>query len=230
MRRVMILVMTVALVWPASLVAADATVPAARYLVMVRHGHHSTEPVSDPAKGPPLTPLGKDQARLAARRVQESLFPLDAVLASPMLRSQETAQAIVGELKAARLILLPDLTECTPPMPPEQSATLKNTEELKACADQFNRVFDAYVRPSEGAESGQVLVAHANVIRYLLTRAMGLDARAWQQFSLSHGSVTTLRIAANGTVTVLGVGDIGHVPRSQRSGSIIDADSSRRPR
>jgi serine/threonine-protein phosphatase PGAM5 len=216
--------------WPVQLVAADAPVAAARTLVLVRHGHHSIEPAADPAKGPPLTSLGRAQAKLAAERLRASPYALDTVVASPMLRSQETAQAIVAVVPGVRLVTLSDLTECTPPMAPGQVVSINEPASLTACAEQFDRVYDAYFRPGERAGSGQVLVAHANVIRYLVTKALGMDPKAWSQFSIGHSSMTTLRIGSDGSVVVLGVGDIGHVPVNQRSGSIIDADSNSRRR
>jgi serine/threonine-protein phosphatase PGAM5 len=219
-----------ALTGSAQFVAAEEPVAAARTLVLLRHGHHSIEPAADLAKGPPLTLLGREQAKLAAGRLKASPFALDTVVASPMLRSQETAQAIVAVVPAARLVTSSDLTECTPPMPPAQAVTLNEPGALTACAEQFDRVYAAYFRPGERAGSGQVLVAHANVIRYLISKALGMDSKAWQQFSIGHSSMTTLRIAPDGSVVVLGVGDVGHVPADKRSGSIIDADSGNRRR
>lgn len=214
--------------------AADAPAPAPaaseRILVLVRHGHHGTDPSADPAKGPPLTALGREQAALAAARLNASPHAFESVVASPMQRSLETANAIIAGRNGARLVTSSDLTECTPPMPSAQQSTLKDAAALKACADQFDRVYSAYVRPGDAAAKAQVLVAHTNVIRYLLTRALGMDTTAWQQFSISHASLTTLRIGPDGSVVVLGVGDIGHVPQGQRSGSIVDADSGTRRR
>lgn len=234
MRRFRSLLAVAALAWPALLAAADtpgqAKAAATRILVLVRHGHHSVEPAVDAAKGPPLTALGREQATLTAARLQKSPHVLDAVVASPMLRSRETANAIIAGLDGARLVTSSDLTECTPPLPAARQTTIKDVADLKACAAQFDRVYDAYVKPGEGGERGLVLVAHANVIRYLVTRALGMDRSAWQQFSISHASLTTLRIAADGGITVLGVGDIGHVPQNLRSGSIVDADSGSRRR
>lgn len=176
-----------------------------------------------------MTPVGLEQAKLAAKRLGDSGFAIDAVVASPMLRSQTTGQAIVDQLKGARLVTLPDLIECTPPLPPAQMTALMDATELKACGEQFDRVYDAYFRPSSGRQTAQVLVAHANVIRYLLTKALGMDIKNWQQFSIGHASLTTVRILADGSVQVLGVGDVGHIPQSKRSGSAIDADSGVRP-
>lgn len=238
MNRVGLFLIAALLAWPLQSLAAEtpalatipAPAPAARTLLLVRHGHHSLDPVADPAQGPPLTAVGLDQAKLAAKRILQSGLAIDAVVASPMLRSQQTASAIVDALKGARLVTLHDLTECTPPMPPAQMTTLKNADELHACADQFDRVYDAYFRPAAGHQSAQILVAHANVIRYLVARALHMDPTAWQLFSLSHASLTTVRIEADGSMLVPGVGDIGHVPVNQRSGSVIDADGGGRRR
>ncbi len=232
MKCSIVVLLATLLAWPSYAAAADAPapVPVARTLILVRHGHHSLDPAADPAQGPPLTPVGLEQAKLTAKRIQQSGIAIDAVVASPMARSQQTARLIVDGLKGARLLTMPDLTECTPPVPPAQMTSLTSPADLQACAGRFDRVFDAYFRPATSKESAQILVAHANVIRYLVSKALGMDPKAWQQFSISHASVTTVRIQADGSMIVLGVGDIGHVPLEMRSGSVVDGDSLGRKR
>ncbi|MEQ6902048.1 histidine phosphatase family protein [Nocardioides sp. YIM 152588] len=72
-------------------------------LVLVRHGvtaHTSGRRFSGGLTGedPPLSPEGREQALLAARWLTELGDRVDAVIASPVRRTRETADAIAGEL------------------------------------------------------------------------------------------------------------------------------------
>lgn len=57
----------------------------------------------------------------------------------------------------------------------------------------------------------EVLVCHANVIRYFLMRALQLPPEAWLRFSLFNCSITHLMVQPNGYVTARLVGDTGHI-------------------
>jgi len=65
---------------------------------------------------------------------------------------------------------------------------------------------------SQLADSHEVVVCHANVIRYVVCRALQLPPEAWLRLSLPHASVTHLVVRANGNVSVRSLGDAGHLP------------------
>jgi serine/threonine-protein phosphatase PGAM5 len=58
----------------------------------------------------------------------------------------------------------------------------------------------------------EIIVCHANVIRYLLLRALQLPPEAWLRFSLFNCSISYIMIQPNGTVSARLIGDTGHIP------------------
>ena len=66
--------------------AADAPPPAARTMMLVRHGHYVADPVADARRGPGLSPIGVAQARLAGARLAGMPTRFDALLVSPLQR------------------------------------------------------------------------------------------------------------------------------------------------
>ncbi|OEU10981.1 putative phosphoglycerate mutase [Fragilariopsis cylindrus CCMP1102] len=57
----------------------------------------------------------------------------------------------------------------------------------------------------------QIIVSHANMIRFLVCRALQIPPEAWLRLSLFNGSVTYLVIHAGGEVTLRLFGEIGHM-------------------
>jgi serine/threonine-protein phosphatase PGAM5 len=99
-------------------------------------------------------------------------------------------------------------------------------EDLAACKAQLDRVFAKFFQPALGAERTELFVCHGNVIRYLVTRALGVDTTAWLGMSVGHASITTIRIAADGSMQVISVGDVGHLPPNLRTGTSADTERS----
>ena len=58
----------------------------------------------------------------------------------------------------------------------------------------------------------EVIVCHANVIRYFLCRALQLPPEAWLRLCTLNCSLTYLTIRPTGTVSCRMLGDIGHIP------------------
>lgn len=202
---------------------ADDAPPAPRTMVLMRHGHYAPSPDADPKLGPGLTPLGVAQARLAGARLAGMPAPFDALLASPMTRAQETARVVASDLRGAAIETLPPIAECTPPT---RRTLADPPEEMAACAKTLDAVFDARFKPARGAARRELWVCHGNVIRYLTTRALNVDPKAWLEMSIGNASLTTIRIAPDGTMQVIGVGDVGHLPPSLSTGSSADAEKS----
>lgn len=200
--------------------AAD---PAARTIVLVRHGHYAADPTADPELGPGLTDLGVAQARLLGARLK-GLPHFDQVLASPLTRAQETARVLVDDLDLAPITTLADLAECTPPTRRSDISATMDTAELEACAKQLDRVFDTQFKPAAGQPDRLLLVCHGNVTRYLITRALGVDSKAWLEMSVGHTSISSIRIEADGSTRLIAAGDVGHLPPSLQTGTIADID------
>ena len=99
-------------------------------------------------------------------------------------------------------------------------------EDLAACQAQLDRLFATHFRPSADGERSELMVCHGNVIRYLVTRALGVDTQAWLEMSVGHASITRIRIEPDGRMKVLSVGDVGHLPPNLQTGATGDAERS----
>lgn len=212
---------------PAGLFAAESAAPpapAARVLYLVRHGAYAVDPKADESPGPGLLPLGIAQARLTGARLAALPFRFDAVVASPMTRAHETARVIVAELPGARLEIDPELAECTPPTWRTEITADESAESMAACAATLDRVFARRFVPAAGAERRELLVAHGNVIRSLVIRALRVNPKAWLEMSVRHASLTIVRVEADGRCKVIALGDAGHLPPSLHTGATGDPE------
>ncbi len=204
---------------------------AARTIVLVRHGNYVADPAVDEQLGPHLSPLGVAQAYLTGARLA-GLPPgadgkrFDGLYASPMLRARDTAAAIASGFPGQAFDVVDDLAECTPPTRRTDITRGETPEALVDCKSQLDRVFARFFQPGTGRGQTDLLVCHGNVIRYLVTRALGVDTQAWLEMSVGHASITRIRVEADGRFKVIAVGDVGHIPPNLRTGATGDADRS----
>lgn len=222
---VVILLACFALVAQAAEPIAPAA-PAARTIVLVRHGHYLADPAADARLGPALSSLGVAQAHLVGSRLAGLPTRFDALKVSPMQRARDTAATIAAGSPDRHFEVIADLAECTPPTRRTAATAGENPEDLAACKAQFDRLFAKHFRPAQGVEQTELMVCHGNVIRYMVMRALGVDPAAWLELSISHASITRIRIEADGSFRVISVGDVGHVPPNLLTGASGDADRS----
>lgn len=186
-----------------------------RTIYLVRHGAYDQAAKVDPEVGGRLTALGIAEARLVAARLRGLPLHFNSITSSTMERARETAEIVRQSLPEVELRQSSDLSECTP----RTSRPLEgeSPDEQAACARRLDHVFAERFRPATTADRNDLIVAHGNVIRYLVLKALGLDTRAWPGFSIAHASLTVIRVRADGTMSVLAVGDIGHIPPNMQS-------------
>jgi serine/threonine-protein phosphatase PGAM5 len=200
--------------------AADT--PGVRTIILIRHGEYDADPSADPKLGPHISALGVAQAHLVGARLAAIPGGLQGLHVSPMQRARDTANTIAQALPAERhWEVIDDLAECTPPA---RRAMEDSPADMAACQAQLDRVFDKWFKPGEAGDRTDVFVCHGNVIRYLVTRAMGVDTKAWLQMSIGHASITRLRVKADGSMQVISVGDVGHLPPNMQSGTSADPE------
>ena len=206
--------------------AADAQAPAERTVVLVRHGSYAPDPKIDDKIGPHLSPLGSAQAHLAGARLAGMPGRFDGMYVSPMQRARDTA-AIIGESFPGRHFeVVDDLAECVPPTWRADVAKDYSRAEQADCEARLDRDFARFFKPAVGGPQRDLLVCHGDVIRYLVTRAMRVDTRAWLEMSVGNASITVIRVQPDGRMKVLAVGDAGHVPPNLQSGATGDPDRS----
>jgi serine/threonine-protein phosphatase PGAM5 len=194
----------------ASATAAESPATFTRTIYLVRHGAYVADRSADPRVGPGLTPLGIAQARLIAARLNGSAVAFDSMTSSTLLRARETAAVMHETLAKVPLAQSPLISECTPPL--FDAAEGEVARERDECGKQLDQAFDEFLTAAKGAPRNDILVAHGNVIRYLVVKSLKVDPRAWLGMSVAHASLTVIQVQPDGSMKVLAVGDSGHIP------------------
>ena len=88
----------------------------------------------------------------------------------------------------------------------------RSDEEMAACEANLATAYAKYLAPTPDADTYDVLVAHGNVIRWLVCKSLGLDPQLWRRFTIGNCSVTALVVAPDGTVRMAAYSDTGHLP------------------
>jgi serine/threonine-protein phosphatase PGAM5 len=179
-------------------------------LYLIRHGAYVPDRNADPQLGPGLTALGVAQARLIAARLSGSGVSFDSMTSSTLLRARETAAVMHETLGNVPLGQSPLISECTPPL--FAGAEGEVARERVECAKQLDQAFAEFFTVAKHARRNDILVAHGNVIRYLVVKALKVDPRAWIGMSVAHASLTVIQVQPDGSIRVLAVGDSGHIP------------------
>lgn len=203
---------------------AAAARPAYRDIYLVRHGEYDHDDPRPADVGKALVAIGVAQSRLLGERLRAWPARFTAFRASPLTRARQTAELLAEDLSGLTLEIDPDLAECTPPTRRTEVLGDETPESLAACRAQLERLFATWFRPSPEQERHDLLVAHGNVTRYLVTRALGVDPTAWLEMSIGNASLTVIRVEPDGRFKVLAVGDVGHLPPSLVTGRTGDPD------
>ncbi|XP_001354743.1 serine/threonine-protein phosphatase Pgam5, mitochondrial isoform X1 [Drosophila pseudoobscura] len=188
----------------------------ARHIILIRHGEYLD--VGDTDETHHLTERGREQAKYTGKRLCELGIKWDKVIASTMVRAQETADIILNEIdyEKAKVKNCAFLREGAPipPQPPvghwkpEASQFFRDGARIEAA---FRRYFyRAY--PDQTKDSYTLLVGHGNVIRYFVCRALQFPPEAWLRISINHASITWLTISPSGNVSIKYLGDTGFMP------------------
>jgi len=209
---------------PAFAQKAAGSPPMGRTIFLVRHGAYQADP-ANPSPGPGLLPVGVAQAKLAASRLA-AMGKFDAVLSSPMTRAHETARVIAAEVSNGSVQIVPELEECTPPTRRKEITRDESAESLARCKARLDALFAQRFVPAAGSPRRELFVAHGNVIRSMVVRALGVDPEAWLEMSLAHASITEILVEPDGRFKVISAGDVGHLPLNLQSGVTGVSDKS----
>ncbi|XP_018017049.1 serine/threonine-protein phosphatase PGAM5, mitochondrial isoform X1 [Hyalella azteca] len=198
-----------------------ATCKATRYILLVRHGQYNLDGATD--KERTLTQLGEEQARLTGERLNELDLPITRLVYSTMTRATQTAQIMMKHMKQQiDTVETSDLLREGAPIPPEPPLGGWKPERHQFFADgaRIEAAFRSYMHrapPSQTTDSYEVIVCHANVIRYIVCRALQFVPEGWLRMSLHNGSVTMLVIRPDGRVSIRQLGECGHMPPNKLS-------------
>lgn len=189
---------------------------ASRHLILIRHGQYEIWHEKSELKV--LTELGRKQSAITGERLKElgGERPYAMLYYSTMPRATETAMVISESLPAVAMVSCDLLREGAPVRPdpphktwrPEEYEFFRDSPRIEAA---FRKYFHR-AAPSQKEDSTEIIVCHANVIRYFVCRALQLPPEAWLRMSLAHGSITRVTIRPNGRVGLRSLGSAEHMP------------------
>jgi len=194
---------------------------AQRKLYLIRHGQY--EQKSDADKDRVLTTLGRTQAECTGQHLAKLGVKYSDFTVSTMTRANETGEIILNQLQKTESDVIEEGIEVEKtdilreghPINAVPYSRFKpdNWEFSDGCRIEsaFRRYFyRAHYNQKE--QSHEIIVCHANVIRYFVCRALQNPPEGWLRMGLANGSVTEVIIEPNGEVFITGIGDKGHMP------------------
>uniref|UniRef100_A0AAV1UXF9 Serine/threonine-protein phosphatase PGAM5, mitochondrial n=1 Tax=Peronospora matthiolae TaxID=2874970 RepID=A0AAV1UXF9_9STRA len=213
------------------------TPPRTKHLILVRHGHYVNAHVqraSDTQQV--LSQMGRQQAALTGKhlRAVHNRVPTRhdvSIYHSDMTRAVETAGIIAGDFGEVAMSPSSLLREGWPGKPYSsafdvgETATARASDvmqeqtqvDVKRMEKAFQWFFDDSMNAQEenNEESYCILVCHANLIRFFLCRALGVNpATTWGHFEVNHCGVTRIDVCATRPIKVVAVNETGHLPQS----------------
>ncbi|KAM7018355.1 serine/threonine-protein phosphatase PGAM5, mitochondrial isoform 1-T1 [Tautogolabrus adspersus] len=187
---------------------------ATRNILLIRHSQYNLSGSND--KERILTPLGREQAELTGQRLAALGLKYDVLIHSSMSRATETANIISKHLTGVELLSCDLLREGAPiePVPP---VTHWKPDAVQYHEDgaRIEAAFRRYIHradPKQKEDSYEIIVCHANVIRYFVCRALQFPPEGWLRMGLNNGSITWLTIRPSGRVALRTLGDSGFMP------------------
>jgi probable phosphoglycerate mutase len=179
---------------------------------------------------PPLTELGEEQARRAARRLRadERFGPIDAIVASPLRRTRATAEAVAREvgLEVSQAPGFRELdfgrfegltfAEAHETYPAELAAFLGSPEaappEGEALTEVAARAGAARDALLAAHPRKTVLVAtHVTPIKVLICQALGAPLAAVNRMELGAASLSVVDYYEDGLANLRCVNDLAHL-------------------
>ncbi|KAF2358125.1 Histidine phosphatase superfamily clade-1 [Trinorchestia longiramus] len=150
---------------------------ATRYIIFVRHGQYNLDGPTDNERT--LTELGEEQARLTGERLKALDLPITRLVYSTMKRATQTALIMMKHMNQIETVETSDLLREGAPIPPEPPTGNWRPETHQFFTDgaRIEAAFRRYVHrapPSQADDSYEVVVCHANVIRYIVCRCVCL--------------------------------------------------------
>ncbi|XP_018908302.1 serine/threonine-protein phosphatase PGAM5, mitochondrial isoform X3 [Bemisia tabaci] len=187
---------------------------ATRHLILIRHGQYYLSGKTDQERV--LTPLGRRQAELTGSRLQALNLPYNSIIHSSMQRAIETATIIHKFLPDVPMSSCSMLEEGAP-YPPEPQVSHWKPEAVQFLRDgaRIEAAFRKYFHrapPSQKEDSYEIIVCHANVIRYFVCRALQFPPEGWLRILLCNASISMINISSSGRVSISTLGDVGFMP------------------
>ncbi|XP_051515611.1 serine/threonine-protein phosphatase PGAM5, mitochondrial-like isoform X2 [Myxocyprinus asiaticus] len=186
---------------------------ATRHIFLIRHSQYNLNGNGD--KERVLTPLGREQAELTGQRLAVLGLKYDLLIHSSMTRATETANILSKYLPEVELVSCDMLREGAPIEPVPPVGHWKPEAVYHEDGARIEAAFRRYIHRADAKQkedSYEIIVCHANVIRYFVCRALQFPPEGWLRMGLNNGSITWLTIRPSGRVALRALGDSGFMP------------------
>ncbi|GIX72776.1 hypothetical protein CDAR_72241 [Caerostris darwini] len=193
---------------------------ARRHIFLIRHGQYDIAARNDSDRR--LTAIGKKQADLVGQRLKDLKFNYSKIIRSTMTRAKETSDHIHNYFPNLPVDNCDLLREGFPiqPEPPSKGWSFPDEQYIKD-GSRIEAAFRKYFHRADvnqTSDSYEIIVCHANVIRYFICRLLQFPPEAWLRFQLHHCSMTWVVIVPSGRVGVYAIGDSGFLPEELLTG------------
>ncbi|XP_010599115.2 serine/threonine-protein phosphatase PGAM5, mitochondrial isoform X2 [Loxodonta africana] len=186
---------------------------ATRHIFLIRHSQYHVDGSLE--KERTLTPLGREQAELTGLRLASLGLKFDKIVHSSMTRAIETTDIISKHLPGVCRVSTDLLREGAPIEPDPPVSHWKPEAVYYEDGARIEAAFRNYIHRADARQeedSYEIFICHANVIRYIVCRALQFPPEGWLRLSLNNGSITHLVIRPNGRVALRTLGDTGFMP------------------
>uniref|UniRef100_G1TZI2 Serine/threonine-protein phosphatase PGAM5, mitochondrial n=1 Tax=Oryctolagus cuniculus TaxID=9986 RepID=G1TZI2_RABIT len=187
---------------------------ATRHIFLIRHSQYHVDGSLE--KDRTLTALGREQAELTGLRLASLGLKFNKIVHSSMTRAVETTEIISKHLPGVCRVST-DLLREGAPIEPDPPVSHWKPEAVQYYEDgaRIEAAFRNYIHRADARQeedSYEIFICHANVIRYIVCRALQFPPEGWLRLSLNNGSITHLVIRPNGRVALRTLGDTGFMP------------------
>ncbi|XP_023678805.1 serine/threonine-protein phosphatase PGAM5, mitochondrial-like [Paramormyrops kingsleyae] len=186
---------------------------ATRHIILIRHSQYNQKGSDDKERF--LTSLGREQAELTAQRLATLGLKYDILIHSTMTRATETADIIGKHLPEVKKMSCDLLREGSPVEPVPRIGQWRPESVYHEDGARIEAAFRRYIHRADVTQkqdSYEIIVCHANVIRYFVCRALQFPPEGWLRMGLNNGSITWLTIRPSGRVGLRMLGDSGFMP------------------
>lgn len=186
---------------------------ATRHIFLIRHSQYHVDGSLE--KDRTLTPLGREQAELTGLRLASLGLKFNKIVHSSMTRAVETTDIISKHLPGVSRVSTDLLREGAPIEPDPPVSHWKPEAVYYEDGARIEAAFRNYIHRADARQeedSYEIFICHANVIRYIVCRALQFPPEGWLRLSLNNGSITHLVIRPNGRVALRTLGDTGFMP------------------